>query len=376
MADVSADTAVDPSPPAAETKPPPPASNIRKLTIIVLLTTVVLYVYVLFADRLTPYTDQASVQAYVVTMAPDISGRVTTVNAVDNQSVTAGKVLFTIDPERYQIAVETAEAQLAAAGQSVGSSTASLVAAEARLAVSEANLANSKQQTERVFEMVKAGVRRRADGDEARAALNSSVADVERARAEVEATRQALGPVGADNPQIRQAQAALRKARRDLVDTVVRAPSSGAVTNLQLATGRFIGAGQTALTFIDSEATWIESELRENALEYIRVGNPVGVTLDVLPGRVYPGRVESIGWAVDNNDVDPTTGLPVISNDTGWVREPQRFVVRVRLDPDKAPKNVRVGSQASVVVYTQRSGITDAIGRLWIAVVAYFSYLN
>lgn len=375
MAEVTAPAAVEPIP-DVNSKPTRPANRIRQLTILVVLMSIALFAYGLIADRLTPFTDQAAVQAYVVTIAPDISGRVTSVNVTDNQAVRAGAVLFTIDPERYEIAVETAEAQLAGAGQAVGSSTASLAAAESRLAISEANLANARKQTARVFELVKSGVRRRADEDEARADLNSSIADTNRARAEAEAARRSLGPQGAGNPEIRQAQAALRKARRDLADTVVRAPSNGAVTNLELAVGRFVAGGQTALTFIDSEATWIESEMRENALEHIKVGDPVGVALDVRPGRVYPGKVESIGWAIDDRDVDPQTGLPTIKNDSGWVREPQRFVVRMRLNSEKAPKGIRVGSQASIVVYTRNSAVTDAIGRFWIALVSYFSYLN
>jgi hypothetical protein len=66
----------------------------------------------------------------------------------------------------------------------------------------------------------------------------------------------------------------------------------------------------------------------------------------------------------------------VIKNDTGWVRDPQRFAVRVRLDPNSNLRDIRVGSQASLVVYTQTSALTDAIGRLWIGLVSYLSYLN
>ena len=363
-------------PPLDPVKPRPPANPIRRLTVIVLVLAVVLFVYGLFADRLTPYTDQATVQAYVVSSAPDVGGRVKTVNVVDNQQVKAGAVLFTVDPERYEIAVDTAEAQLATAGQGVGASTASLAAAEARLAVSQANFENARAQTDRVMDLVGRGIRAPATADEAKATLHTAIADVSRAKAEVEQARQSLGPSGADNPELRQAQAALRKARRDLTDTVVRAPSDGAVTNLQLAAGRYVGAGQTALTFIDSDVVWIEAELRENALEYIKVGDPVGIVLDVRPGRVYGGKVESVGWGVDNRDVDPQTGLPIIKNDTGWVREPQRFAVRVVLDPRDRPTGVRLGSQASLVVYTRNNPLTDGMGRLWIGLVAVLSYLN
>ena len=148
---------------AGESKPPPapapspPANPMGRVTLVVLLLGIGLYGYHLLADRLTPYTDQATVQAYVVNLAPDISGRVKAVNVVDNQHVQAGQVLFTIDPERYQIAVRTAEAQLASAGQSVGASAAALGSAQARLASSQANLINTQQQTARVFQLVERG---------------------------------------------------------------------------------------------------------------------------------------------------------------------------------------------------------------------------
>src|SRR5258705_6592334 len=190
--------AVDATPDTGKPKPPrPPANPIRTVTLVVLLLSAAIFVYGLFADRLTPYTDQATVRAYIVNLAPDVSGRVTAVNVTDNQPVKTGKVLFAIDPERYQIAVESAEAQLATAGQAVGASTASLASAEARLAVSEANLANAEKQTARVFELVDRGVRAKANADDARESLHSAVADGARGNADVEQARQNLGPQGA-----------------------------------------------------------------------------------------------------------------------------------------------------------------------------------
>lgn len=357
--------------------PPPPAANpIRRLTFIVLAFGAALFVYSLFADRLTPYTDQATVQAYVVRLAPDISGRVKSVNIADNQAAKPGQVLFTLDPERYQIAVESAEAQLATAGLNVGASTAGLAASEAALAQAQANLANARRQSKRTFDLVKRGFQTRSQSDQAQATLGTAIASADQALAEVERARQSLGPRGAANPQVRQAQATLRKARRDLADTVVRAPSDGVITNRQLATGQYVSAGQPVMTFFDSGAIWVDSEMEENALEHIKVGDPVGIALDIRPGRVYRGTVESIGWGVDSQEVDSQTGLPTIRNDSGWVREPQRFAVRVRFDPDDRPKGIRVGSQANVVVYTGASPLTDAIGRLWIGVVSYLSYLT
>jgi multidrug resistance efflux pump len=367
---------IEPPPQPGKLEKQAPANPIRRVTIIVLVLGVALFFYSLVADRLTPYTDQATVQAYVVRIAPDVNGRIVTVGIIDNQIVNTGDTLFEIDRERYEIAVETAEAQLAAAGLAVGASTAALAAAEAGLADSEANLANIQEQTARVFEMVKKGVYAKARSDQATASLQGAKAAVDRSKAGVEEARQNMGPQGADNPQIRQSQATLRKALRDLTDTVVRAPSDGVITGLQLATGQFAAAGQSVLTFVDSDVIWIESQFRENSLEHMSVGNLADVVLDLRPGRVYPGRIESVGWGVDSRDVDPVTGLPIIKNDSGWVRDAQRFAVRIQFDPDSRPKGIRLGSQASVVVYTGRSSITDTIGRAWIVLVSYMSYLG
>lgn len=367
---------IEPAPQRGKVETQAPANPIRRVTIIVLIFGVALFLYSLVADRLTPYTDQATVQAYVVRIAPDVNGRIMTVNIIDNQIVKTGDILFEIDRERYEIAVETAEAQLAASGLAVGASTAALAAAEAGLAEAEAKLANTQEQTARVFEMVKKGVYAKARSDQATASLDGAIADVDRAKAGVEEARQNMGPQGADNPQIRQAQATLRKALRDLTDTVVRAPSDGVITGLQLATGQFVAAGQSVLTFVDSDVIWIESQFRENSLEHIEVGNLADVVLDLRPGRVYPGRIESVGWGVDSGDIDPVTGLPIIKNDSGWVRDAQRFVVRIQFDPDSRPKGIRLGSQANIVVYTGRNSITDTIGYAWIVLVSYLSYLG
>jgi len=362
--------------PIAAPAPAAPKNPIRRLTGIVLLLCAALFVYGLFADRFTPYTAQATVQAYVVRVAADVAGRISAVNVIDNQIVRTGEVLFEIDRERYAIAVETAEAQLAAAGLAVGASTAALASAEAQLAEAEAKLTNIQEQTARIFEMVKKGIYAKARSDQATASLDAAIADVDRAKADVEQARQNMGPQGADNPQIRQAQAALRKARRDFTDTIVLAPSDGVITNLQLATGQYAAVGQAVLTFIDAEVIWIDAQFRENSLEHVAAGNAADVVLDIRPGRVYPAKVESVGWGVDRKDIDPATGLPVIRNDTGWIRDAQRFAVRVQFEPDEQPKGIRLGSQANVIIYTGQTSVTDAIGRLWIVLVSYLSYLS
>src|SRR5262249_51655389 len=157
-------------------------------------------------------------------------------------------------------------------------------------------------------------------------------AQVRVANADLERARQELGPQGEDNPEIRRASAALSQARLDLIRTATIAPSDGVITNLQLSLGQFAAVGEPTSAFIDARSIWVIANLRENSLEHIEPDARVGLVFDVLPGEVFGGRVESVGWGVASGDLDPQTGLPKVHNQTGWIRDPQRFPVRIELD--------------------------------------------
>jgi multidrug resistance efflux pump len=168
---------------------------------------VILFLYSLIADRLTPYTSQATVQAFVVRMAAEVPGRVIEVNVIDNQRVKAGDVLFRIDPQSYEIALEQAQARLAGVGQSIGASTAAVSSAQERLVTATAKRDNTREQVARVFELVKKGTYAQARADQATAQIQSAEAGVREAEAELERAKQELGPQGTDNPQFREALA-------------------------------------------------------------------------------------------------------------------------------------------------------------------------
>ena len=110
-------------------------------------------------------TSQAVAQAYIVGIAPEVAGRIIEVDVEDNQLVKAGQTLFRIDSEPYQIAVEQAEAKLATVGLTIGASTAGVASAEAQLAEMTARRDNTREQTARVFELVKKGTYAAARGD-------------------------------------------------------------------------------------------------------------------------------------------------------------------------------------------------------------------
>src|SRR5215813_1089469 len=363
---------------AATPAPSRRADPLRRWTLAVLVLFAVLFGWTLVADRLTPYTSDASVRAFVARTVPEVAGKVIEVSVRDNQIVRTGDLLYRIDPTPFSIAVARAEAKLAAAGQAVGASTAAVDAAQARLVEEIAQRTNVRDQAARVFELVRVGVYPLAKGDKARSELDEAEAQVKNAQASLEQARQTLGPQGADNPQIRDALAALEQARLDLSRTTLRAPGDGVVSNLQLNIGQFAAAGQPALTFLDARQVWLNAFLRENSLEYIRPSVQAEVVLDVLPGRVLPARVESLGWGVGEGDVDPTTGLPKTHQGTGgWLAPAQRIPVQLAFETaDGPPRGVRYNARASVILYTGEHPVFNALGRLWIRIIAVLTYVS
>ena len=131
-----------------------------------------------------------------------------------------------------------------------------------------------------------------------------------RLKAELEKDKEQLGPVGADNPELREAVADVEKAKLDLLRTKVVAPSDGVVTNLQLTRGQFVGVGQAALTFIDARDVWFSANFRENSLESIVPDAISEIVLDVLPGRVFDGKVENVSWGYPKGQSTPRRDFP------------------------------------------------------------------
>ena len=250
--------------------------------------------------------------------------------------------------------------------------------AQAQLVQEIAQRENVREQAARIFELVRVGVYAVARRDQAQSQLDTAEAQVQRAQASLEQARRALGPKGADNPQIREALAELEQARLDLDRTTLRSPGDGVVSNMQLNIGQYAAAGQPALTFLDARVVWLQAFLRENSLEYIAPGTRAEVVLDVLPGRVLPARVESVGWGIGESDVDTMTGLPKPRQGTGgWLAPAQRFPVELAFETGgRPPRGVRYNARASVILYTGEHPVANALAWLWIRVIAALTYVS
>jgi multidrug resistance efflux pump len=349
--------------------------SVRRWTLVVLGLCILLFVYHLFADRLTPFTSQGAVAAFVVPISSEVAGLVTTVEVIDNQRVKAGDMLVRLDDVRYRLAVAEAEATLAQSGQDVGAGAADVSAAMAELEDARAHLAHMRKQSVRVENLVAQRAMAAAHLDQAVAAVAQAEAAVAEAEANVRRAKERLGPRGADNPRIRAAVAALQLARQQVEDTVIRAPSVGVITNLQIAAGNYAAVGRPLMTFIAADQVWIEAAMRENNLGALTLGDPAEIVLDVDPGRVHPGRVAGIGWGVAQGQEDTRGELPTLQPQTSWLREARRFPVRIEFAENPLPAGVRVGSQASVIVYTGDHPVLAALGRLRIRLESLLTYV-
>ncbi|MGR5118127.1 HlyD family secretion protein [Vibrio astriarenae] len=346
----------------------------RKLSTIIITVIIVIWLYSLWADRVTPMTGIARVHSYIVRVAPEVSGNITAVNAVNNQTVEAGDTLFEIDDRNYQVSVRSAEANLAIAGQNIGASTAAVEVAQAKVTDALAARDNARDQAARVSELAGRGVLSQSDLDNAIEAKDRAQASLNAAEASLVQAKQALGPQGDENPQILAALATLEQAQLNLQKTKVLAPSYGVVTNLQLAVGQRATAGSPVLTFIDPRGVWVTAQLRENSLEHIKVGQTVKMVLDALPGRVLTGKVESIGWGTGgSNSIDQETGF---LNAESSSLSAQRYPVNIVFDHDDVPHNIRFGSQATVAVMTEQSGLGEWLAMLWMRILSVWTYVS
>ncbi len=353
----------------------PQKNPLRGTAFAIVLVALLLFALTVAMERLTPSSSQAVAQAYVVRMAPEVSGRVLEVGVSDNARVNTGQVLFRIDPQPYEIAVAEAQAGLERIGQTIGASTQAVESAQAKVLQAQADRENVYAQAERAKTLVERGIYARAKLDEANAALAISDASVTGAEADLARAQEELGPQGNDNPQFKAALATLERARLNLRRTTVTAPSDGVVTNLQLGVGQVIAANGAALTFIDASTIWVAADYKENSLEYVAPGDDAEAVLDSLPGQVFAMRVESVGWGVSQGSSDTSSGLPSVRNQSGWIREPQRFPVRL-VFRDGPPRGIRYGSQVNVVIYTGPNPVMNAIGSFWIRLISVLTYVT
>ncbi|MGD8415002.1 MAG: HlyD family secretion protein [Candidatus Latescibacterota bacterium] len=362
----------------SEEKTPNKVDPIRRVTRIVLIVAAVIFVWYLFADRLTPYTDQARVQGLVVPIVPRVSGYLTEVNVRLHSIVEQDEVLFVIDQRPYELAVQSAEANLDNTAQQVGALTATVKSAAGRVGVARAQLDRAQRNYNRTQAILEKnpGALSQADRDRTETSLAQAVERLSSAEADLDKAKEQLGITGPENPQLRAAVAALEQAQLDLAFTTLYAPARGAIESFNIDLGFYAVAGQPLAMLVSTTDAWIQADMRENNISRVEPGDPVEFVLDVAPARVFKGTVRSVGYGVGSSGVTSRGELPTIKSSQGWLRDPQRFPVIIGFDRVATSGLLRVGGQADVIIYTGGNPILNLIGKLQIRVRSLLSYVR
>jgi multidrug resistance efflux pump len=251
-----------------------------------------------------PWTRDGQVRAYVVTMAPEVAGRIVKLPIADNQFVHKGDLLMTIDPTNYRIAVSMAEAAVQQAQ------------------VSAENLQNESKRRQEL------------------STLSTSIEEKQTYASNAQGAQAAY----------QQAVANLDQARVNLERTEIRSPVNGYVTNLLAQLGDYATIGQRIISLVDTDSFWIDGYFEETSLERIQDGDPATVKLMGYSQLVH-GHVGGVARGINIPNAQPDQeGLAAVNPIFTWVRLAQRVPVRIHID--QVPDGVRLvaGMTATVQV--------------------------
>ena len=303
-------------------------------------------------------TDNAYVGAQKVLITPEVSGRIIHVAVVEGQHVKPGDELFTLDPEPYRLALETAQAKAAAARADYDKAKTNLASLSKLVDLSAKNVELKQRDLDRKTTLVKSQAGSQADVDTAAAAMVTAQLESQFTMQQRDTTLSSL--LGnpdlplAQFPEYAQAKAALDQAGRDSNHTTIRAPISGTATqvdNIQL--GRFVAPGTPVLSVIDDQAPWVDANPKETDITYLRVGQPATLDIDSFPDHTFKGHVVA---------VSPGTGsqfsiLPPQNATGNWVKVVQRVPLRIAFDKDEDTHLLRSGMSVVVDIDTGHSRI-------------------
>ena len=327
--------------------PPPPAAKNRRRPLLAGASLIVLGAAAYFGwqywtvGRFQISTDDAYVQADSMTIAPKVSGYIGDVLVQDNEQVAAGHVLARIDDRDFRVALDQAKASVAAARAAVAGKQVALTtqqsiidAARATVAVDQADQTFAQEDDSRYKTLAATGFGTVQKAQQAAARIAASQAGVARDVAALSTAVQGVDLLKADLAQAQATlahdQASQSQAELNLSYTTIVAPADGVVGNRTLRTGQYVQAGTPLMAVVPVTAAYIVANYKETQLENVHAGQAVDVAVDMFPGKVVHGRVDSLA---------PASGqefalLPPDNATGNFTKVVQRIPVKIVLDPD------------------------------------------
>jgi len=339
----------------------------RRVALLVSLIIIAAAAAVAIALGLTarPSTDDATIDADIVHVAPAVGGRVIQLAVHENDRVRKGDLLFQLDPVPYQLAVNQAAANLELARATLETqarfvstqrSNAAIAAEQTRRA--QTNSALSARTEERLQPLTAKGYVPEQQLDQAQVAARDATTSVRQAQEQERAARRAVDTVAAAEAGVAAARAALANAQRALEDTTLRAPHDGRIVGLTISTGEMALPSQALFTLVNTEEWFAVANMRETDLHDIAVGDCATVYSMLDRAKPIKGAVIGVGWGVlDDDRINLPRNVPYVRPSVNWVRVAHRFPVRIKLEErleerlEETPQAlVRLGASASVEV--------------------------
>lgn len=303
-------------------------------------------------------TDDAYVKAAQLMVSTDVSGIVKSVEVREGQHVKAGDVLFRIDPQPFQIALENARAAMATVAQTVEATKADYRRDIQQVGAQAAQVAVSKTTLDRYSKLVAGNAIAHTLYDQQRATYLSAQAtlDLLKQAAQVDLAKLSGNPnlPVEQSPAYMQANAQVDEMQRQLDHTIVRAPFDGVVTQVDsLQPGTLVISAMSAFSTTSavglvSDNVWVEGNMKETDLTYVKHGMPVDVTVDTYPGYTWKGIVQSVA-AASGSTFSP---LPSENSSGNWVKVVQRIAVRVKLERKPGEPHLRAGMSSVISIDT------------------------
>jgi membrane fusion protein (multidrug efflux system) len=307
--------------------------------------------------------EDAYVQAVNVSISPQVAGQVVTIAAKSNTAVGKDDSLFSLDPEPYRIALANAEAQLGVARDKARTLIETYHARLKQIDEAKATADYAQTNYERQQHLFDTDAAPRATLDAAMRDLLTAKANLASLQREAAAALAQLG----GNPDmpidqqvtVKQAQAAVDLAARNLRLTSIVAPFDGIPNNVEsIAVGAFLNAGQSAFPLVSTHDLYIEANIRETDLTYVREGNPARVTIDAYPDTSVAARVTTLAPASGS-----VFALLPPQNATGnWIKVVQRIPVRLSVGQALDHLALRAGMSVKISIDT---GHQRSLRELW-----------
>ena len=331
-------------PAVEDVKAPPPRRTMRErlrrpLLLAVPIALAVFGIAGYLAEEPYVSTNDAFVRAAKVTLNARVSGQAVEVAVRDNERVRQGQVLFRIDPEPYQIAVDQAEARLLSARLQIDGLKATYRQQQAELQSAKDSGAFDEREYERKKALIASDFTPREVYDQTETNLKVARQRIASIEQQISNTIVALnGDPDIDinrHPTVRAAKAQLDRARLDLSYATVTAPDDGVVAKVDdLQVGNFVNPGAAVFSLLSGRRIWVEANFRETGLTHMRPGQEATISVDAYPDRPFRAHIVSMspGTGSDFSVLPP-------ENATGnWVKVVQRLPVRLEfddIDPDR-----------------------------------------